>query len=306
MKEELIAQSKPVMQEHLIGKESEVSKRIICIYHANCVDGFGAAWSMKYWMPKAEIEFMPYKYGMPAPDVKNRIVYVLDFSFDRETTAKMLQDAAVFILLDHHKSAMENLEGLDKPRRGRINFDMHHSGAALAWDYFSGGIRRPPLIDHIEDRDLWKFKLKGTREINAALFSYPYDFAVWDQLMAVDVQRLYEEGVAIERKHFKDIEELVTESLRWMRIGGEIVPVANLPYTLSSDACRTLLRRRPAPFSACYMDMERGRVFSLRSEEDGSDVSAIAQLYGGGGHKHAAGFTVPIGWEGDPEPANEG
>lgn len=301
IRNELIAQApRPILQENI----PEISKRIICIYHHPCVDGFAAAWSMRYWMPKAEIEFMPMKYGMPAPDVKDRIVYVLDFSFDRETTAKMLAEAAVFIMLDHHKSAMENLVGLDDTRRGRINLDMNHSGAALAWDFFSHGIRRPPLIDHIEDRDLWRFKLPGTREINAALFSYPYDFEVWDQLMSVDVERLREEGVAIERKHFKDIDELVTASMRWMRIGGEVVPVANVPYTMSSDACRTLLKRRPAPFSACYQDQVQGRVFSLRSEDDGADVSFIASLYEhdgsrGGGHHHAAGFTMPIGWEGD-------
>jgi nanoRNase/pAp phosphatase (c-di-AMP/oligoRNAs hydrolase) len=40
------------------------------------------------------------------------------------------------------------------------------------------------------------------------------------------------------------------------------------------------------------------RIFSLRSVGD-FDVSAIAKIYGGGGHKNAAGFTVPIGWEGE-------
>jgi len=33
-------------------------------------------------------------------------------------------------------------------------------------------------------------------------------------------------------------------------------------------------------------------VFSLRSQEGGIDVSEIAIKFGGGGHKHAAGFKV--------------
>jgi nanoRNase/pAp phosphatase (c-di-AMP/oligoRNAs hydrolase) len=53
------------------------------------------------------------------------------------------------------------------------------------------------------------------------------------------------------------------------------------------------------PFAATYYDSPRGRVFSLRSQEGGEDVSKIAVLYGGGGHQHAAGFSRPIGWEGD-------
>jgi nanoRNase/pAp phosphatase (c-di-AMP/oligoRNAs hydrolase) len=47
------------------------------------------------------------------------------------------------------------------------------------------------------------------------------------------------------------------------------------------------------PFAACYWDTPESRVFGLRSGEDGADVSEIAKQYGGGGHKHAAGFKVP-------------
>jgi nanoRNase/pAp phosphatase (c-di-AMP/oligoRNAs hydrolase) len=49
-----------------------------------------------------------------------------------------------------------------------------------------------------------------------------------------------------------------------------------------------------SPFAACYWDTPAGRVFSLRSGENGMDVSVIAQKYGGGGHKHASGFRVPF------------
>jgi uncharacterized protein len=51
----------------------------------------------------------------------------------------------------------------------------------------------------------------------------------------------------------------------------------------------------PEPFAACYWDVPNGQVFSLRSCENGVDVSEIAKQFGGGGHKHAAGFTVKRG-----------
>jgi uncharacterized protein len=47
-------------------------------------------------------------------------------------------------------------------------------------------------------------------------------------------------------------------------------------------------------FAACYWDTPAGRVFSLRSAGLGLDVSAIAKRFGGGGHLHAAGFSVPF------------
>lgn len=78
-----------------------------------------------------------------------------------------------------------------------------------------------------------------------------------------------------------------------MVIGGFDVPVANLPYTLSSDAGHEMAKGQP--FAACYWDTPDGRVFSLRSAPDGQDVSAIAKQYGGGGHRAAAGFKVPPG-----------
>ena len=36
------------------------------------------------------------------------------------------------------------------------------------------------------------------------------------------------------------------------------------------------------------------RVWSLRSDPDGLDVSQIAKAHGGGGHPHAAGFQEAI------------
>lgn len=75
-----------------------------------------------------------------------------------------------------------------------------------------------------------------------------------------------------------------------MVIGGYKVKVANLPYTFSSDAGHELALGNP--FGACYWDTPEGRVFSLRSTDEGIDVSSIAASYGGGGHRNAAGFKL--------------
>lgn len=160
----------------------------------------------------------------------------------------------------------------------------------MAWDFFFPNRTPPPLLLHIEDRDLWRFALHHTREINASVFSYPYDFAVWDSLMAMDKDVLIAAGEAIERKHFKDMRELLAVTTRDMTIAGYRIPVANLPYTLSSDAGQELARGKP--FGACYWDTPDGRVFSLRSTDQGADVSEVAKQYGGGGHRNAAGFKV--------------
>ena len=45
-------------------------------------------------------------------------------------------------------------------------------------------------------------------------------------------------------------------------------------------------------FAAAYYFDGEGYKFSLRSKEDGADVSKIAAVFGGGGHKNASGFKV--------------
>jgi nanoRNase/pAp phosphatase (c-di-AMP/oligoRNAs hydrolase) len=164
----------------------------------------------------------------------------------------------------------------------------------LAWKYLNANEEPPLLLNHIQDRDLWRFKLPNTREIQANLFSYEYDFELWNKLMYADQAELLKmtvAGAAIERKHHKDIAELVKVCKRRMMIAGMDVPVASLPYTLSSDAGH--LMAEGELFAACYWDTPATRIFSLRSTDSGLDVGAIATIYGGGGHVRAAGFSVP-------------
>jgi oligoribonuclease NrnB/cAMP/cGMP phosphodiesterase (DHH superfamily) len=304
----------------------------LCVYHANCADGFTSAWVVNKAF-KGDVDFHPGVYQDPPPDVKGRDVLLVDFSYKSQVLAEMAMVANTITILDHHKTAAADLKPWERPDHVwsmdarqfrnfcdfegslpiRALFDMSRSGAGITWDYFNPGVQRPKLLDHIEDRDLWKFALPGTREIQAAIFSYAYDFKTWDWLIEdCDPAILKTEGIAIERKHFKDIKELVQVVTRPMRfrapwmdgpapadLGFVIVPMANLPYTLTSDAGHLLSKGSGTdilpehPFAGCYFDTPEGRVFSLRSAQGGADVSAIAKQYGGGGHAHAAGFRIP-------------
>ena len=279
----------------------------LCIYHGNCADGFGAAWAVRQAL--GNIEFYPGVYQKEPPDVAGKDVIMVDFSYKRPVLEEMSKRANSIIILDHHKSAAEDLADFLTPppwpvwksiiedkiplsENTRITalFDMDRSGAMMAWQYLNNSLP-PKLIDHIQDRDLWRFDLPFTREIQAAVFSYPYDFETWDKLMDMDTDKLRQEGTAIERKHHKDIDELLGVCQRRLIIGGYNVPVASLPYTLTSDAGHKMAQDEL--FAACYWDTAETRIFSLRSTDDGMDVSAIAKSYGGGGHRNASGFAVP-------------
>jgi oligoribonuclease NrnB/cAMP/cGMP phosphodiesterase (DHH superfamily) len=262
---------------------------IICIYHDNCADGFGAAWVVRKALG-TDIELYAAKHGDTPPDVTGKNVFIVDFSYPREALIAMAKAAQSLVVLDHHKTAQADL--LDLPAAAGLNviFDMNRSGAGMAWDFFFPRHQRPALISHIEDRDLWRFQLDGTREVMASVFSYSFTFEVWDALIASDIEMLKAEGIALERKQQKDVAQLVQACQRRMAIGGFDVPVANLPPTLASDAGNLMCTGEP--FAAIYWDTADGRVFSLRSTDQAEDVSVIAKQYGGGGHRNASGFKV--------------
>jgi len=286
----------------------------ICIYHAPCADGFTAAWAI--WKRWPDIEFRPGSYSNgELPDVAGKHVLLVDYSFKRPVLEALAKKAASITIVDHHKSAMEDLAQyrVDKLYDPRVLaadgyphiqafFDMDKSGAMLAWEYAHPGEPAPLLVRYVQDRDLWKFEMKHSREVAANLFSYPYDFAEWSYVAkgledAVMEASFISQGAAIERRMQKDILALLEETTREMVIGGVRVPVANVPYTMGSDAGNIMSKDKP--FAATYYDGLSDRIFSLRSADDGMDVSQIAVKYGGGGHARASGFRMPIGWEGD-------
>lgn len=282
----------------------------LCIYHGNCFDGFTAAWAV--WKRFGDgADYTGANYGEDPPDVAGRDVIIVDFSYKRPVLMEMVKTARTIHVLDHHKTAAEDLEGL-LPARSyepddlimaaqfdatypiRANFDMNRSGAGIAWDFFHFGKARIPLINHVEDRDLWRFALPFTREVHAAMSSYPFEFAAWDEI-ALKCERgeLIAEGAAIDRKHLRDIETLLKITKARISIMGHDVPIANLPVTMCSDAGNIMAKGEP--FAVTYYDGPKHRHYSLRSTDEGLDVSMVAKAYGGGGHRNASGFKLEHG-----------
>jgi oligoribonuclease NrnB/cAMP/cGMP phosphodiesterase (DHH superfamily) len=262
----------------------------LCIYHKNCADGFGAAWVVHRAL-KSNVEFFAATYGDQPPEIKpGQAVYIVDFSYPSNLIFEMAAIAGSITILDHHVSAKRTLMETDLPGNVNVTFDLNHSGAMIAWNHFFPLIPPPPLLERIEDRDLWAFKFPDTKAVSAALFSYPYDFTTWGLLFSLPISGLAAEGESILRKQKKDIAELLAEIQYEMIIDNYCVPVANLPYIFASEAANEMCKGKP--FAACYYDTGAFRVFSLRSDKEGLDVSEIARKFGGGGHVHAAGFRV--------------
>lgn len=113
-----------------------MSELPLVLYHGNCWDGFCAAWIARKAL--GQIEAVPMQYGQVPPDVDGRVVYMLDFSFPRAVMERMAVNTQQLLVLDHHKTAAEELDGLHHPEgRFEVWFDMTKSGGRLAWEWFT-------------------------------------------------------------------------------------------------------------------------------------------------------------------------
>lgn len=287
---------------------------VVIIYHGNCADGFTSAWIMAKAFGAFNIEptFHAGVYQDAPPDVKNAHVFLVDFSYKRAVIEAMLQDCEKMCIIDHHKTAIADLESpFADPLEDKLvrMFDTKRSGAGLCWQYCFPQIPMPRWIEAVQARDLWQEDRpdwQAIRAVAAYMFSFEYTLANWDQFNTEDYHTLVDCGIPIERKHFKDIEELLTVNTHWLRFPTDTDPTkyitcpsANLPYTLSSDAGHIMNSKHGSDFSVCWWvspDLNRWGTkvtFSMRSpKEGGRDVSELAKLFGGGGHKNAAGFTI--------------
>ncbi len=255
------------------------------LYHENCEDGFGAAWIA--WKALGnQAEYIPVQYGDSPPELPDRSrVTIVDFSYPREVIIELNERMESLWVLDHHKTAAQDLAGLEF-----ATFDMQKSGAILAWEYWFPGESAPPLLQYIQDKDLWLFQLENSLEVSAALRSYPKDFEIWDSLTIDDLAK---DGIAIQRAINIQVSKHV-EIAALQNVGGYLVPVVNATCYLSEIGDQLNARYSDTPFAACYFVREDGkRQWSLRSRGN-FDVSEVALRFGGGGHRNAAGYTEAI------------
>lgn len=306
--------------------------RPLVIYHSPCQDGFAAAVAA-YSVFGDGAEYLGAAHGDGLADrvvqmSLGRRVYVLDFSFPRETMLELAAAADGLVWLDHHKTAFEDWLGRWEPGleyrafdraagEAYIRLDDKQSGALLAWRYFGCG-RVPVGVRHIDDRDRWQFKMEGTREYCARLAMVPYDMQRWlDNFRAqekmewadaggrhVQVQwrttHVYdawiETGRLLVRRHEMDVEAARKHARHFsVRVDGATFAglVVNAPRHLASELGHELARTSGTFGLVWYLSAHNTACCSLRSTGD-YDVSALARLLGGGGHRNAAGFEVPL------------
>lgn len=263
------------------------------ILHHNDPDGFGAAYSAyKKFGNGKNVIYIAVDYGRPVPEIEDGSdLYILDFSYPRATLDRLVERMRSVMVIDHHKSAMLDLQG-----HPNAIFDMTKSGAGLSWDYFSDGAPRPDFINYIEDADLWRFALPDSKFIKNSIYQEDLTLEAYIKGARKSMKSRIREGKVIQRvvkhnlemgvdvRHIIQIDEFkmlaVNVCLHMSEFGNELY--SKYLVGAGADFSGVYYRYTPDTFK-----------FSLRSVGD-FDVSVIAKRFGGGGHKNAAGFELSV------------
>jgi oligoribonuclease NrnB/cAMP/cGMP phosphodiesterase (DHH superfamily) len=266
----------------------------LIIYHASCLDGLGAAWAAFCHFGESA-RYVPARFGEKFPRFQaGADIFILDFSYPPEALLEAAAKAAAITLIDHHATAQAQCDAFFAahpcPDNLHLFFDMSRSGCVLSWRHFFPGREPPPILLHIEDRDLWRFQLPDTEAVTSALFNQmPISLADFGGLQVPD---LLSAGTIQAAQCAQWVKRLVKYAHR-VELAGASGLAVNAPGFFAS-ALGHALALQSGTFGMTYQfDGGKGLwLFALRSV-GAFDVGSIALGFGGGGHVNAAGFALP-------------
>jgi len=275
--------------------------RAIIIFHENCMDGLASAYIADKSIKEKydEVLHIPLNYsdnsGKYMPYLNSDTdVYMVDFTLKKPAMETVCKNARKVVVIDHHKTAEKELVGLNKkfPNTTLI-FDMEESGTTLTYKYFNSNKEIPYLYQYIKDRDLWRWELPYSKEVSAYLWAYttPNSLESFDEMVKIDIKSIQEKGEAI-LKHQKLQVENTAKNARIIMINDINFVVINSTENISEVGSYLVTKhKKPA---LIYRIVEDVVLCSLRSSDELIDVSMIAKLFGGGGHRNASGFQCSL------------
>lgn len=271
----------------------------ICFYHAGCPDGFGAAWATRSaWGDSARYIARRHEHGIDPEEFQGAQVVYVDIAPGNDELLALARVAEHVVVLDHHITARDRYQAdlgvvnQVEELGHQILYDMNHSGAVLAWNYFCKE-ELPDLLRYVEDQDLWNWLLPESQEVNAAIAAYPRRFETWEELAARPIEELASEGRSIVRANRIDVERRA-QSAHPLLVDDKLVEAVNATNVRSAIGHELAERKTYALEWGCVYRVNADMVHATLYSIGDVDVGSIAARYGGGGHRNAAGFTVPL------------
>ena len=266
------------------------------IYHHDDLDGITSAAIINYTMRDKNAKYYAINYGdtWDHNEVRNEVVYVVDFSFP---DMQLLKNACKqLIWIDHHKTAMEQQAAAWADESIAGERDLNYAGCELTWRYLHPATLTPKIVQHVGDIDMWEFTLKDTIPIAEAanIELTTYDNPMWLRLFNPNFQR-HQLDILLERGKIL----LTAKDLRInkgfksgtdIRFKGLKVKIVNATSDMSEIGQK--IYESGYDLAIVWRFIHDKVVVSFRSNRVA--VDKIAQEFGGGGHKYAAGATLTM------------
>ena len=273
---------------------------MICIYHSRDLDGWMSAAIVRLKYPT--IDLIGWDYGQPIPVLDpTQAVIMVDISFPKEEMKLIAGQGLVWI--DHHISAIKDMAWLGFILEGLR--DPLYAACELTWRHLFPNKTIPELVRLLGRYDC--FGHKGTEEEQTVLaFQYgarqvisnPQDaFVTLNRCLAGmgTSDYILEQGQAIYKYLCTEAKQIYSRSFE-MQIAGFKFAFVNQdrfnPINFGID-----YHKDGYDGFACFWYANNKWTFSLYNDNGLVDCSEICKMFGGGGHKGAAGFTKPdINW----------
>ena len=281
------------------------------IYHANCTDGLTAVAIAVQPQQGTDNLYttapMAYHHKIDVQALAGKSVCFLDFSVSKEVMIDILEVAERVTVIDHHVSIHKELSEI-KHANFEYIYDVNKSGAGLAWDFFIG-TDYPYFVQLVQDRDIWTKKFKDADALSLAIRIEEMYFEDMTCLIAdilayskehpqgVDSEtyRLIEEGKSYQKYQQYMVKQIASDAVKSTLDDGTEVMKVNCITGLISDVGNYLSENNECGVALLYCDLPDVRVYSLRVAADCDyDASAYAKSKSGGGHRRAAGYSVPL------------
>lgn len=271
---------------------------MLCIYHLADHDGKGSAAIVKSVYP--EIELYGFNHDMEVPYeliAKHDMIVVCDIALPLDYMFE-LSEKKDFTWIDHHVSVInkyeERLQQGAKPIKG-----LRKVGTAaieLTWNYFYPDRQVPLGVELLAKNDLFELSDPRVRSFEYAMQSYgvnnPADL-IWKSIFdgSLDINEMVQDGdrilAWINVRNFRLARMMAFEA----EFEGLKCICANMPQGYSSffDSLENI--KDYDVMINFYMNKNRHWSLSFYTSKANVDVSKIAEKFGGGGHKGAAGAS---------------
>ena len=245
-------------------------------------------------------------------------VYIVDFSFSREDTLDIAKKCKNLVILDHHITALEKLEGIEKESDNiEFFFDNNMSGATLVngfvaqrfLDFGKSQVVVNYVSAMVEDRDLWNFKLEDTKAFGEFVFSQiePNDIDAFSEILFDSNMKKIQSYVDLGNILDKNKKKQVNQRLEQMQNPTvleitypetseqvQIIFVNETQSDLVSELGNAICKKFQKPV-CLYKILSNGMVsLSFRSMDNLTDMSKVAVALGGGGHRNACGAEMSL------------